>query len=423
MDDRAELISMLRGPRAEELLRLALGSTGLELHSWEFEQIYSRPGAEVSARFLTQCSKSGRPATLRMVLSTVHMTEKQRRRIGAVRADSAADTLHVWAHPADPELPGLMVVEGDPTGARGRPGTAELENRLSAQVGEQVQLRALELLVLRPLRRAVYRAVVVSTRGERTLYLKAVRPRKVPALLARHQTSPLIPTTIDIGDGILALDQAQGLPLAHHLYRPLAPQQGRVIDLQVVLGALDTLQPDAVTLPARPAPAQRLEGIASEAVAAGAPSSRVAALTDRLATALVPIPGPLVPTHGDFHPANVFLDHDARRSTALIDADTVGPGYRVDDLATLLAHLLALPSFDAQGYRDVPETLSRFFSQSEMDHDPVDLCARVAAVLISLIPSARDSQQLEHYLRWAEDLTGTASPEDLLRSARPESGG
>ena len=423
MDDRAEFMSMLRGPRAEELLRLTLASTGLELHSWEFEHIYSRPGAEVSARYLTQCSLEGRPAVVRMIVSTVVMTEEQRREIGAVRAESAVGTLHIWAHPVDPELPGLIVVEGDPTGARGRPGTAELEDRLSAQIGEQVQLRVLELLVLRPLRRAVYRAVVLSPRGERTLYLKIVRPKRVPTLLIRHMSSPLIPTVIDIGEGILVLDQAQGLPLVNHLYRPLAPEQGRGIDLQVVLAALDTLHPNTVTLPARAAPAQRLAGIASEAVAAGASPSRVAAMTDRLADALAPEPGPLVPTHGDFHPANVFLDHEARRPTALIDADTVGPGYRVDDLATLLAHLLALPSFDAEGYRDVPGTLCRFFSQSRMDHDPVDLCARIASVLLSLIPSTHDSVQLEHYLRWAEDLTGTASPEDLLRSARSGSDG
>lgn len=45
--------------------------------------------------------------------------------------------------------------------------------------------------------------------------------------------------------------------------------------------------------------------------------------------------------------------------SALIDVDTLGPGRRADDLACLLAHLLTLPTLDADGYAEVPRLPKR----------------------------------------------------------------
>lgn len=415
-----ELVGVLRGPEAETLLRQSLEASGVVLRSWELEQIYTRPGAELSARYRVRCTAPGvptvavgsagstdhaeltEPTELTMVASTVALTPQQRESMGAVRADSPHGAVHLWVHPVDPELPGLLVVE-----------STELEARLSRLLGQPCRVQDLQMLVLRPLRRAVYRATLTSARGQRVLYLKVVRPARAAQLLQRHRCSPLIPASADAGDGILVLDQAPGLALTHHLHGAVAPADVGPIDPAVLLAALDTLHPETLQMPPRVPPTQRLDGLAESAVAAGADPFRVQRLRERIGLSLQAAPGPLVPTHGDFHPANLFLDATARHPTGLIDADTVGPGFRVDDLATMLGHLLVLPSFDPPGYAAVPEFTRRFHAHC-LDHaDPADLGARTAAVLLSLLPGVPSAAQREHLLSCAETLAQRAGPADL----------
>ncbi|TDS87230.1 MULTISPECIES: phosphotransferase [Nesterenkonia] len=452
---RGDLLGVLCGPEAETLLRQALESSGVVLSGWALEQVYARPGAEVSARYRVQCTaplgsppgplprQTGAaeptgltatieltatndntpPTELTMVASTVTLTPEQRALMGAVRADSSQGTVHLWVHPVDPELPGLLVVE-QPThspaaGGAELPGeterlegsellgSTELESRLSRLLGEPCRLQSLQLLVLRPLRRAVYRAVVASARGQRVVYLKVVRPSRTAQLLARHGCSPLIPAVADAGDGILVIDQAPGLALTSLLYRPAAQADLQLTvppDPEVLISALETLRPESLEMPPRVPPVQRLDALAASALAAGADPDRVARLRIRIAAGLRERPGPVVPTHGDFHPANLFLDVEAHRPSGLIDADTVGPGYRADDLATMLGHLLVLPSFDAHGYAAVPEFARRFHSRCLIETEAADLGARTAAVLLSLLPGASGPDQREHHLGCAEQL-------------------
>ncbi|MGJ9405344.1 phosphotransferase family protein [Nesterenkonia aurantiaca] len=437
---RGDLLSVLRGAEAETLLRRALGASGLELRGWELEQVHARPGADSSARYRVQCAapggaQAGRAGLeelteLRVVASTVAMTPQQRSSVGAIRADSPHGRVHLWVHPVDPQLPGLLLVEHPAPSPCAEPGSTELESRLSGLLGEQCRLQSLQMLVLRPLRRAVYRAVVASERGERVLYLKVVRPARMTELLRRHSCSPLNPSVADAGDGILVLDQAPGLALTQHLYRGAAPggtaPSGTSpteipaagvapLDPQVLITALETLRPETLELSPRLPPARRLDGLVESAITAGADSRRVQQLSSRIGAGLRERPGPLVPTHGDFHPANLFLDQTGRHPTGLIDADTTGPGYRVDDLATMLGHLLTLPSFDAQGYAAVPEFARRFHSHCLLHADRLDLGARTAAVLLSLLPGAQSADQREHHLHTAETLVERFSPEDPPR--------
>lgn len=442
MDTRNELLTVLRGPQAETLLRQSLRASGMLLRTWELEQVYARPGAEVSARYRVQCAPAERdsapgglpglselaepaqlnepaelskPTELTMIASTVELSAEQRAGMGAVRAESPQGTLHLWVHPVDPELPGLLLVEPDGEKPAERAAPTELQVRLSRALGEQSTVQELQMLVLRPLRRAVYRAVVSSRRGQRVVYLKVVRPSRVAQLLQRHRCSGLIPGIADAGDGILILDQAPGLPLTEHLHRACPPAHVHPLNPRVAISALETLRPEALDLPARVPPAHRLAGLAESAIAVGADRRRVQQLCAGIEAALRQPPGPLVPTHGDFHPANLFLDAAAEHPSALIDADTVGPGHRVDDLATMLGHLFALPSFDAEGYAGVPDFAGRFHTACLPDTDPDDLHARTAAVLLSLLPGTRSPAQQRHYLRCAEGLLRGLTPGDLLR--------
>lgn len=95
--------------------------------------------------------------------------------------------------------------------------------------------------------------------------------------------------------------------------------------------------------------------------------------------------GPLVPTHGDFHAANILMTGVA--ITALLDVDTIGPGQRVDDLACLVGHLTVLPCLAPQTYVHVPTTVARWLSVFDRAVHPGALRARAAGVVLSLLAS------------------------------------
>lgn len=384
-----EIERLLRSSEVGELLQSALRSAGLQLQKWALERVYSRPGGETSARFRIHTEGS----ELTLVASTCTLQEDERVSLGALRCSSALGTLHIWAHPADPALPGLKVVEDHP----------RLEERLAQLIGHDVQIQQSQMVVLRPLRRAVYRIVLESPDGVRTLFLKVVRPRKLVQLRARHLASTLFPPTADLGDGILAVQEAPGISLAQLLYIPQSPNPGVLVTPETILCALDSITDRALLLPTRNPPAQRFVGFADTLVAGGAERARVESLMNLIARNLKNPDLPPQPTHGDFHPANLFLSEDGLHPKALIDADTVGPGQRRNDIAAMLAHLLALPSFDAAGYRTAVNTARALWAATAPGAE-TDLASRTAASLLCLAPGARSPDQLDFYLETAENL-------------------
>lgn len=416
----------LRGEQAGELLRLALQASGLELSTWRRTHMFERPGAEASAIFEVSALHHGDSATadpvdLHLVASTVELSAQHRHAVGAVRLDPGAgsgeDTgpapVHLWAHPADPELPGL--------GTACDPG--RLAQRISALRGTPVAVEELRMLVLRPLRRAVLRAQISPTvdtpRDTETVYVKVLRPERVQHQLRRHQLIPFAPAAQDLGEGILMVEQAAGLPLTEHLHRP-GSRSGTDAESLVGLTAdqltapLDELangdlRQALMELPHRRTQTDRLESYAQVALRSGADPDRVQQLVRRIRGRLQSEPGPAVPTHGDFHPGNIFaaVRRDGRgratlSPTALIDLDSVGPGYRADDMACLIAHLLTLPSLDPQGYASVPQVTDTVWTQAVTRPDCADLGARVAGVLLSLLPSAHTGDRRSKWLELAE---------------------
>ncbi len=410
----------LRGEEAGELLRLTLQASGLELRDWRRTHLFERPGAEASAIFSAEAFDEDRRVVLHLVGSTVRLSDAQRRAVGAVCLSPAGDApggsspVHIWPHPADPELPGL------PTAC----DAVRLGGRISAAFGEQVTVEHLSMLVLRPLRRAVLRASLSTTAGTRTVYVKVLRPQRAALQLSRHRLLPLGPEAVDLGEGIVLLEQAAGLPLTEHLHHPgsrpgtaaAALERLSLKDLLSPVGALNTsggAHEEIMSLPRRTSQTDRLEDYARVAVRAGADQERISALCRDIRRNLCPEPGPLVPTHGDLHPANIFLELSpaaevpglkptALRPSALIDLDSLGPGLRADDLACLLAHLWTLPTLDPDGYRVVPELTRRLVGEAAQEHCPRDLGARIAGVLLSLLPSAQTGDRREAWLSLAE---------------------
>ncbi|MBC7290955.1 MAG: phosphotransferase [Actinotalea sp.] len=398
--------ALLTGPDAEHLLRAVLDAEGVRLAAWSVHQVHHRPGVGVTVGWTVRWERGtpGAPAGAgeEYLLGTT----------APVPAGTPASTtarladrdVTVWRHPADPALPGL-------------PAASDLA-RVAGLLGVRAPDLRLELVTYRPLRRAVLRVSAPTT----TVYLKVVRPHTAADLVRRHELLlaaglPVAPA-VDLGDGVLRLGEVRGRPLTD----ALAADGAAAVDPRDVLAALDRLPADLTGLPRRPAWAERLRHHAdAAATAVPALAGEIAALRDRVGELLrASDPGPVVPTHGDLHDANVLLT--GGRITGLLDVDGAGPGHRVDDLACLLGHLSVLPALAPQVHRHVPAALPRWTAVLERGVDPVALRARAAAVVLSLVAGARresrDGWQEDARRRVAAAQRWVAEAEALAQEGR-----
>lgn len=386
----AEETELLTSPEAADLLQTALtGDPEVVLPGFtaRLDDLHYRPGSEVTAIYTVSFDTPDGQTTEHLLATTAAVS-------GEVATLTRQDiTLRVWRHPADPRLPGLAPA-CDPATVLGWLGDAEPRLREAAALH-------LELLAYRPLRRAVLRA---SADGEH-FYLKVMRPGYDDRLAARQNLLAAVDLTVPLlarpVPGVLISPSVPGWSLAHRLVewqrgRAPLPQPGELLAL------LDRLPAGALDLPRRSSWSENVEFHAATArQQLPAETARIDALAARVAAvAGQGRHGPVVPTHGDFYEANVFVEDDTLR---FIDVDSVGPGLREDDLACCLAHLAVLPSLDPNAYPRVPEVLDAWQHAFEQRVDAVDLRARIAGVLLSLVAGAEPDQALrrleiaEHY--------------------------
>jgi hypothetical protein len=385
--------AVLSSPEAGSLLEAALATAGLALESWQLDALHARPGAETSAAY--DVAAGGE--RLYLVASTAALDESERARALAVRLASDVGEVFVWRHPFDPRLPGLAAV----CTAEGLAATLTRAGIVDGEVTE------LSMLVLRPMRRAVLRAEVVAAGETTTLFVKVLRPKQASALLQRHLATPLAPRAWEAGEGVLVTEQAQGRPLIELLY---TSGSATTLDPQALIAALDTIEPQSLEFAARRSPTDLIAMYADAAIHAGWEEGQVRDIEERVTIATAVPPGPIVATHGDFHAANVFVSHQTRPEVvALIDVDTVGPGYRADDLACMLAHLHTLPTFDPVAYASVPGLVDSCVSAFTADVTPDQLRARAAAVLVSLLTGCDDRTQGQAWLDTASALVRPAT--------------
>lgn len=393
----------------EPMLEAVMAASGATLETWRVDAVHARPGAETSVAFDVVASGE----RLYLVATTAAIDDASRVAIGAVRVDSEAGAVTLWRHPADPALPGLAIASS----------ARALESRVAAVRRRDARVEELQMLVLRPMRRAVLRATFRESGGPETWYVKVVRPDRAPALLARHEMCALAPAALDLGDGVVLVAAAPGVALTTRLYRPTAPPGARPVDPRVLLDALRSLPPDARDLDRRATPTQEVSRYAEAAVAAGLDADRVSAVVAEIIGGASGEPGPVVATHGDFHAANLFVSEDpAAVPVGLIDVDTLGPGYRADDLACMLAHLLTLHDLDPEGYADVPDLAERTRQVFAAEVDPRELSLRAAAVLLSLAAGIGDTRLAERWLSRAETeagLRGSSTPPQVGRRSGP----
>lgn len=368
-----EQVELLTGVDAVELLAKALGTEGSQIVEWKVDALHHRPAAGVSAGYqVTVRGADGGLSQQYVCATTARLTRTDTP--GLVRLDHAAGlvTVHVWRHPHDPELPALPAA-CDPA-------------RMSQILGRSVTT---SMVTYRPTRRCVVR---LDDADGPAAFVKVVRPKIVADLVGRHEMLAVagIPAPRVIAQdasGLVVLSRAAGSPMANFLAAGLPDPDAT---FEAVVGVLRSLPPVLMSLPPHPAWSDRVEFYAHAAATAlperagdaHAIAQRVEVLKANSDA------GPIVPTHGDYYEANIFM-HGPAQVASILDVDSVGPGHQVDDVACLLGHVSVLPHLAPAIYPHVPAVLDRWWYLASKWYDPRALAARAAAVTLSLVAGAK----------------------------------
>lgn len=243
-----------------------------------------------------------------------------------VYVDESRSPAAVWVHPDDPQLAALAA--------------ATFPHALAVlleRVGIAGVLDRVELVAYRPGRRGVVRAAL----GDRTVYVKVVRPDRAEAIVDRHRMlrDAGLPVPGVLGwspAGVIVLEAAPGTALTSAVgYVDAAEVVRRVDALRWRLASVAGLAAsDRASVPSR----------------AGWYAARLGERMPRLADRLRPLAdlatttapdAPLVAAHGDLHAGQLFVEARTNRIAGLIDVDTVALAEAGTDVGAFLAHALA----------------------------------------------------------------------------------
>ena len=366
------------------------------LTRWQVEvgSVHHRPGAGLSVVYRVQYELGETRVNEHLVASTVDLPETPG--VAVLRRGSHA--VRVWRRADDPFLPGLA--------------QALVPRAVAGWLGaeEPGPSARSHLLSYRPTRRAVIR----YTSDSGTCYLKVLPEEKLTRLARRHTmlAESGSPAPAVLGrplPTVLLLEASPGRPLAEAIASAVSRPEDLPDPMQIV-SWLDQLPPAVLKLNARPSWVDRIDFHAAAARSALTDQARrVDAVEQGVRDVLARRPRPgMVPTHGDFYEANIFTD--AGRVSGVIDLDSLGPGVREDDLATLLGHMVVLRRLAPTTYPHTDDLTRRWFSALSGTCDPVALAARVAGVVLSLVAGTSREQAMsrlaaaEDWLRRAEEL-------------------
>lgn len=352
---------------------------------WMPQQVTHRIGRSTTVQYrVTSGAPSGPSRSTALVLA--HGIDGPR----PVR--SGGHDLVGWRLTADPLLPGL---------ARAlRPDrVSELLDLIGHPIGSPVLRRR----AYRPGRRAV---VEVSGPGGR-VFLKVVRPPRSAALVDVHRragrTLPVPRVLGCTADGIVVLSAVPGRTLRSTL-TSVGPDDVHRVDrlpgLTEVEALLDRL------------PRSHPGGPAARAWRGGDPVGKLRRQCVLIGTVLPDLRAelddvvgavghrlrsdhPPAPVHGDLYESQLMVSGGTKPIVCgVLDLDTVGVGYRVDDIANLCAHLSTLalrsaPTTDppcpvGEPAGPIGRYLAGIVSAAEADHDPVDLRARIAGRVVGM---------------------------------------
>ncbi|MDK7271076.1 MULTISPECIES: phosphotransferase [Actinotignum] len=437
-------LALLTGPDAGSMLATALPAW--QLISWAVHRVNHRPGAGVTVSYTVTVrarGEGGRPTGQArekyVCASTAQLSQTFTPTL--VRLTHRDTAVWVWEYPHDPELPALPL--------------AVTPSRMSAFLGEKV---AVELKSYRPTRRAV---VKVTTGGGGSAFAKVLRPPAAQSLAKRHrmlgQAGVLAPRVVrEDPNGLVLISTLPGEPLANWLARGLGEQSVALFD--TLWNLQESLPAAAIHLTHRPAWADRVGHYAhAAAVALPGIAARAHAVASGVTEMMASLdPGPIVPVHGDFYEANIFVQHGPATvqrgpavgapaptgpavgapaltgpaagspaavasgraalppvpagpapsptgwSAGVIDVDSLGPGYRADDWACLLGHMSVLPHLAPAAYPHLRSILGQWCALLEQRLPAAPVYARAAGVTLSLVAGAARTDGT----RWEHDALG-----------------
>lgn len=322
-------LPLLLGPEAPALVQTVLDGRGARLRSLRATTVNVRPDGSATVQYAADIDRDGH-AVRDVLAATTGGRIPPGAAVLAGDVDGTEVRVGLWRWPHDPALPALATAT-DPE---------RLNDLLRTHVTD-VRVRA-----YRPGRRAV---LEVTGAGP-PLFCKVVRPSRVDALRTRHDLLAAalpVPTVLTATDnGLVVLPALPGTPL-----RTLIDGGGPLPDGPALDALLDRLPPAVTDLPRSPTHLARVrhfaDVLALTAVTDADARARLDALVARLA-AVDPGEHPDVPVHGDFYEGQLLAD--GHTITGLLDVDTAGPGHRIDEWATLLAHLSVLDRAPANRY-------------------------------------------------------------------------
>ncbi|WP_216379441.1 phosphotransferase family protein [Arcanobacterium phocae] len=375
------VLALLTGSDAAQMLSVALAHRGI-VRSWNVHAIHHRPGAGVSVGYSVVLDHNDDGCVRRtdtyVVATSGRINEDRLDEVDGRTVTCRNVRVHVWEHPYDPELPALEL--------------ACNPDQLDDWLGRETDT---ELIAYRPTRRAVVRIDDVD--GGAVHWAKVMRPDQIDGIVTRlrmlERAGTPAPVVQDVDPrGLIVTTDLTGLAL-NKVYARVEPQHIGTMRgvLDSLADTLDSLPMVAIGLPTRPAWADRCEHYAEAAVTVlPQEEQRIRDLTRQIRHELDHADlGPLVPTHGDFYEANIFVDPGTGCVSGILDVDSLGPGYRVHDWGCLLGHMSVLPGLAPQTYQHIDPLLADWTQRVARWVDPQALGASAAGVVLSLIAGVR----------------------------------
>ena len=368
--------TLLTSAGVKDLLSAAVEHAGGSLVSWRLDHVDASPRHSTTATYSAAVDwPTGRRTELLGASARVGGRTGSDER-ATIFGDGDREVA-VWLYPDDPDLPGLR--------------RAALPDALAALLNEHRVLDhpangediALEMISYRPRRRAVIKAVIRTSSGPRTFFVKVLRESVYGPTLQRHELLrrarfPAAVVAAATADFILVFHEVPGRPLVQAIFDEAMPCSAESL---IIL--LDSLPSAVVSLPRRP-PWTGAVATYAEMIAAALPALdlQLRWLVAQVSGGLAALPPGREPTHGDFHEGQLFVSNGM--ITGVLDIDTIGPGRRADDLACMIAHLSTMQRMTAEQAAGLTRLINLWLQVFDTRVDPAELRLRAAGVIVSL---------------------------------------